>query len=173
MKRVMDEDIQSSVIEIAGTNVSTAYIHCPPDPKRGGLGIRLPYLVLIVKNMDMLFSFEVQVLDSKNTKRRFRASTFQSSTRVKPFICTLPMQMDKGWNQIQFNLADFTKQAYQTDYVETLHLQIHANCRLRRVFFSDKLYMDEELPADFKLLAPVRLKQGQKKKEVEKISKPV
>jgi len=169
----MDEDIQSSVIEISGTNVSTAYIHCPPDLKCGGLGIRLPYLVMIVKNMDMLFSFEVQVLDSKNTKRRFRASTFQSSTRVKPFICTLPMQMDKGWNQIQFNLADFTKQAYQTEYVETLHLQIHANCRLRRVFFSDKLYMEEELPPDFKLLSPMRLKQNQKKKDAERAAKPV
>ena len=36
----------------------------------------------------------------------------QSSTRVKPFICTMPMRLDEGWNQIQFNLADFTRRAY-------------------------------------------------------------
>ena len=42
-----------------------------------------------------------QVLDDKNVKRRFRASNYQSSTRVKPFICTMPMRLDDGWNQIQ------------------------------------------------------------------------
>lgn len=36
----------------------------------------------------------------------------QASTRVKPFICTMPMRLDEGWNQIQFNLADFTRRAY-------------------------------------------------------------
>lgn len=36
----------------------------------------------------------------------------QSTTRVKPFICTMPMRLDDGWNQIQFNLSDFTRRAY-------------------------------------------------------------
>lgn len=43
----------------------------------------------------------LQVLDDKNVKRRFRASNYQSTTRVKPFICTMPMRLDDGWNQIQ------------------------------------------------------------------------
>lgn len=30
-------------------------------------------------------------------------------------------------------------------------LQIHANCRIRRIYFSDKLYCNEDLPKDFKL----------------------
>ena len=47
------------------------------------------------------FTFEVQVLDDKNVRRRFRASNYQSTTRVKPFICTMPMRLDEGWNQIQ------------------------------------------------------------------------
>ena len=42
---------------------------------------------------------------------RFRASNYQSTTRVKPFICTMPMRLDEGWNQIQFNLSDFTRRA--------------------------------------------------------------
>ena len=62
--------------------------------------------------MRKYFSFEVQVLDDKNVRRRFRASNYQSATRVKPFICTMPMRLDDGWNQIQFNLADFTRRAY-------------------------------------------------------------
>uniref|UniRef100_A0A8C4XS47 Cilia and flagella associated protein 20 n=1 Tax=Falco tinnunculus TaxID=100819 RepID=A0A8C4XS47_FALTI len=99
-----------------------------------------------------------QVLDDKNIRRRFRASNYQSTTRVKPFICTMPMRLDDGWNQIQFNLSDFTRRAYGTNYIETLRVQIHANCRIRRVYFSDRLYSEDELPAEFKLYLPVQNK---------------
>ncbi len=105
--------------------------------------------------LNKYFTFEVTVLDDKNVRRRFRASTFQSCTRVKPFICTMPMRLDDGWNQIQFNLADFTRRAYGTNYVETLRVQVHANCRLRRIYFSDRLYAEEELPAEFKVFLPI------------------
>jgi hypothetical protein len=43
-----------------------------------------------------------------------------------------------------------------TNYIETLRMQIHANCRLRRVYFSDRLYAEEELPPEFKLYLPVQ-----------------
>lgn len=102
-----------------------------------------------------------QVLDDKNVRRRFRASNYQSTTRVKPFICTMPMRLDDGWNQIQFNLADFTRRAYGTNYIETLRVQIHANCRIRRVYFSDRLYSEDELPAEFKLFLPIQNKVKQ------------
>uniref|UniRef100_A0A087XH52 Cilia and flagella associated protein 20 n=1 Tax=Poecilia formosa TaxID=48698 RepID=A0A087XH52_POEFO len=179
IKRVADNDIHSNVLEIEGTNVSTTYITCPADPKKT-LGIKLPFLVMIIKNLRKYFTFEVQVLDDKNVRRRFRASNYQSTTRVKPFICTMPMRLDDGWNQIQFNLSDFTRRAYGTNYTETLRVQastppsagtehassvlfllsltfnsfssqIHANCRIRRVYFSDRLYSEDELPAEFKL----------------------
>eukprot|EP00984_Skeletonema_dohrnii_P002552 scaffold893_cov110-Skeletonema_dohrnii-CCMP3373.AAC.4 len=154
IKRITDQDIQSSVLEIMGTNVSTSYIVAPANPKHT-LGIKLPFLVMIIKNLNKYFTFEVQVLDDKGVKRRFRASNYQSSTRVKPFICTMPMRLDEGWNQIQFNLSDFTRRAYGTNYVETLRVQIHANCRIRRIYFSDRLYTEEELPAEFKLFLPM------------------
>jgi hypothetical protein len=137
IKRITDQDIQSSVLEIMGTNVSTSYIVCPADPQET-LGIKLPFLVMIIKNLNKYFTFEVQVLDDKGVKRRFRASNYQSTTRVKPFICTMPMRLDEGWNQIQFNLSDFTRRAYGTNYVETVRVQIHANCRIRRIYFSDR-----------------------------------
>merc|ERR1719327_2210501 len=111
-----------------GTNVSTNYINAPLDPKKT-LSIKLPFLFMIIKNLKKYFTFEVKVLDDKSVRRRFRASNFQSTTRVKPFICTMPMRLDEGWNQIQFNLSDFTRRAYGTNYIETLRVQIHANCR--------------------------------------------
>jgi hypothetical protein len=114
-----------------------------------------PPFVNVHHQLNKYFTFEVTILDDKNVRRRFRASTFQSCTRVKPFICVMPMHLDEGWNQIQFNLADFTRRAYGTNYVETLRVQIHANCRLRRIYFSDRLYCEEELPAEFKVFLPI------------------
>ena len=29
-----------------------------------------------------------------------------------------------------------------TNYLETLRVQIHANCRIRRIYFSDRLYSE-------------------------------
>ena len=73
-----------------------------------------------------------QVLDDKNVRRRFRASNYQSTTRVKPFICTMPMRLDDGWNQIQFNLSDFTRRAYGTNYIETLRVQVRGEREITR-----------------------------------------
>ncbi|XP_036341307.1 cilia- and flagella-associated protein 20 isoform X2 [Rhagoletis pomonella] len=126
IKRITDNDIQSLVLEIVGTNVSTTFVTCPADPKKT-LGIKLPYLVMIIKNLKKYFTFEVQVLDDKNVRRRFR--------------------------------ANFTRRAYGTNYVETLRVQIHANCRIRRVYFSDRLYSEEELPPEFKLFLPIQKPQ--------------
>ncbi|XP_073141294.1 uncharacterized protein [Henckelia pumila] len=155
IKRLQDDDIQSNVLEIVGSNVQSAYITCPADPT-ATLGIKLPFLVMVVKNMKKYFTFEIQVLDDKNVRRRFRASNFQAVTRVKPFICTMPLRLDEGWNQIQLNLSDLTRRAYGTNYVETLRVQVHANCRLRRIYFSDRLYSEEELPPEFKLYLPMQ-----------------
>lgn len=60
IKRITDNDIQSLVLEIVGTNVSTTYITCPADAKKT-LGIKLPFLVMIIKNLKKYFTFEVQV----------------------------------------------------------------------------------------------------------------
>ena len=76
IKRLSDEDIQSNVLEIMSSNISATFITCPADPA-ATLGIKLPFLVMIVKNMKKYFSFEVQILDDKNVRRRFRASNFQ------------------------------------------------------------------------------------------------
>lgn len=167
----------------------------------------------------------------------------------------MPLRLDDGWNTVHFNLADFTRRAYGTNYVETLRvqvlarneyavlarthyshmtgpgtalvalhallllhsslveqdlyksysehhrtlrhagqhsstcddapmvavlyeidsaehtvmgpnvsswadlrsLQVHANCRLRRIYFSDKLYTEDELPPEFKIFLPIQV----------------
>merc|ERR1712032_812378 len=75
IKRLTDDDIQSSVLEISGTNVSTTYIQCPKQfdkkgkkhksRKKNTLGIKLPFLVMIIKNVSeckqLIFYFVVFV----------------------------------------------------------------------------------------------------------------
>ncbi|ORY89545.1 Cilia/flagella-associated protein 20/WDR90/C3orf67 [Syncephalastrum racemosum] len=153
---VTDDLIQSRVLELQSSNVSDTFITCPASLDRT-LGIKLPYIILLAKNMNQYFSFEIQVLDDQNETRRFRASNYQLATRVKPYITTMPMRLDPGWNQIAFDLSDYVQRAYGTHYVETLRVTIHANCRLRRVYFTDRHYAEDELPAEFKLFLPVSL----------------
>ncbi|KAF9302178.1 hypothetical protein BGZ74_005699 [Mortierella antarctica] len=151
---MIDETLNSQVLELLSIHLPSTFITTPSLATRT-LGIKLPILVFLVKNLGKYWSFEVTILDDRGEKRRFRASNFQTMTRVKPYITTMPLRMDPGWNQIQLNLADYTKRAYGTAYAETLRITIHANCRLRRVYFSDQLVPESELPAEFKLYLPV------------------
>ncbi|KAG0005088.1 hypothetical protein BGZ80_005509, partial [Entomortierella chlamydospora] len=151
---LIDDTLNSKVLELLSTNLPSTFITTPSLATRT-LGIKLPYLVFLVKNLGKYWSFEVTILDDRGEKRRFRASNFQTTTRVKPYITTMPLRMDPGWNQIQLNLADYTKRAYGTTYMETQRITVHANCRIRRIYFSDRLVQESDLPAEFKLYLPV------------------
>ncbi|XP_049772071.1 cilia- and flagella-associated protein 20-like [Schistocerca cancellata] len=154
IRRVLDEDTKSLVLHIEGRNVATTYITCPED-KSESLAIGLPFLVLVLKNLKKYFSIEITVLDDSNMRRRFRVSNYQSATRVQPFSATMPMSLNPNWNEVRFNLADITRRAYGTAYIETVRVQVHANCRLRRIYFSDRLYANDELPKDYKFFPRV------------------
>ncbi|KAG1048003.1 hypothetical protein G6F43_009580 [Rhizopus delemar] len=154
IERVVDDHISSTVIELASSNLSNTYITCPAQMNKT-LGIKLPFIVLVVKSLNKYFSFEVELLDDTDEKRRIRASNFQISTRVKPYIATMPMRLELGWNQVIINLSDYVKKAFGTNYSETNRVTIHANCRIRRIYFTDRLYNEEELPAEFKLVLPI------------------
>lgn len=60
IKRLTDQDIQSSVLEIMGTNVTTAFITCPANEKET-LGIKLPFLVMIIKNVLHILSIVEEI----------------------------------------------------------------------------------------------------------------
>ena len=89
----------------------------------------------------------------------FKYGVKQSITRVKPVSCVMPMRLDDGWNEIELDLQDLTKKAYGTNYVSTTKIDIHANCRIRRVYFADKHYDEESIPTEYKLFFPIEVKQ--------------
>lgn len=56
----MDNEINSLAVEIAGTNVSTAYIYSPKN-QSASLGISHPFIVILLKNMKRYFTMEITV----------------------------------------------------------------------------------------------------------------
>jgi len=102
-------------------------------------------------NQQNHFSFEVEILDTKGYHRKLRFSTFHTTTKkVSPTTCSMSLKLDPGWSSLAINLDDFVSQAYNTKYVETARVTIHANCRLRRVYFADKVQTEEELPVEYR-----------------------
>lgn len=79
-------------------------------------------------------------------------------TKIGPFGTHSPLSWVEGWNRLSLNLQSFTKTVYGTDYIEcrritvekeksikkiyssfSSRIQIHANCRIRRIFFADRV----------------------------------
>nr|CAD7426539.1 unnamed protein product [Timema monikensis] len=156
IKRITDRDLQSQVLELRAeedTHKDT-FIASPGGRRHKSLAITLPYLVMLLKNLKKYFTFQVDILDDVGEIRKMRASNFRSTVEVTPDLCHMPLRLEVGWNQVTLNLDDLMRRAYGSSYVETIRLQINANCRLRRVYFMDRLYREEDVPADF-MLCPI------------------
>ena len=154
IKRLLDPDIQSPAIEIIGANVDSNFIFSPANPKKS-LEIKMPTIVLLIKNLLKYFKFEVTIIDDKKIERTFKASNFQTLTRVKGNVCSLPMKLEDGWNQVHINFEDFVKKAFGTNYVETKRVQINANCRIRRIYFTEFPVNYKKIPPEYKVFAAI------------------
>ncbi|XP_060844061.1 uncharacterized protein LOC132924022 [Rhopalosiphum padi] len=149
-QQVQDDIIKSNVFQIQSPNVNACCITCPVNPK-DSLGITLPFVTLLVKNLGLLFTFEITILDNENIRRRLRVSSYHTHTKVSTFMVAFPICMQKDWNNLSINLADITSRSFKTTYMETVRIQVHANCRLRKIYFSDKLYPDDQLPNAYRM----------------------
>jgi len=151
IKKVHDVHLNGATLEIMGSNLSSVFITTPIGIFQS-LGIRLPYVVLVVKNLRRYFMFDVMVLDDKNFRRRFRFTNSIQTCRIKPHLSVIPLVLEDGWNEIRISLPEILAKTYLSSYKETMRVQIYGNCRLRRVLFSEKLVSDpnDNLPADVK-----------------------
>jgi hypothetical protein len=55
---------------------------------------------------------------------------------------------------VQFDLGEFLKQWYGTSYVETVGIQVNATCRVRRIYFTDTSYDENDLADEYRLVIP-------------------
>ncbi|UYV81206.1 CFAP20 [Cordylochernes scorpioides] len=150
VKRLVDEDIKSYVCEIRGCNAVTTYMSCP-DTQNKSLGITLPHLTIILKNLESPFYFEVEVRDEDGTKHRLKACSFNTKSNSGQFNCTMPLQLQNGWNRVHLDLQDFLNKGFSKIYRETLRVTLHASCRVRCVYFTDRQYTEDQTPEIYKL----------------------
>lgn len=149
IKRVLADDVKGLILSMSSGMPGKHYIQCPQIAKQA-LGIHYPFFHMLVKpTPNYVFSFDVQVLDDKDVKRRFRMSTNYNTTEIHPFVCKLPLSVESGWNNITIPLHEYVKNIYGTNYVLTNRVAVYPNCALKKVYFSDRNYADEDLPNEF------------------------
>ncbi|ETL82263.1 hypothetical protein, variant, partial [Phytophthora nicotianae] len=168
IRRVLDEDVQSSVVELLADNLVYTWLRIPyggheqqqePLLALPSLHIRLRHLVLVLKNLDQHVSLEVHLADDRGSRRRFRFSTFQKKSIVHSQLALLPLHLDSGWNQLQLDLDELMHSCYNVRYGHAISVQLHATCRVRRIYFAEKMYSEAQLPPEFRLFK--RLSKGQ------------
>lgn len=151
IKRITDEDINSLVLEILGANISTCFVSSPKDSNET-FGISMPIFNLIFKNLKKCFAFEIEVVDVNKGKKRFHASSSRSNIMVTASVTFIPIRPKDGWNTLVIDLNKLMRRCYSVDYFETTRLTLYANCRVRRMYFSDRVYQEEELPIDYTIV---------------------
>ncbi|PVV04122.1 hypothetical protein BB560_001378 [Smittium megazygosporum] len=153
IKFVVDNVLSSQVLSLESQDLPNTFISCPSSPSLL-LGIKLPILVLLVRNISKPFSFEVETLDEYDVVHRFRSSTYQKKTRIDNDIATMPLRMEDGWNQIVIDLNDLSRQCYGSKLKQTNRIIIHPNIFIRRVYFSSEIPIESQIPADLRLYCP-------------------
>lgn len=74
-KLITDEDLNSAVLELISRKATITFITAPALPNRS-LGIRLPFMTLILKNIHKCLCFEIRIRDDENQLRRDQPSNF-------------------------------------------------------------------------------------------------
>ncbi|KAJ2461490.1 hypothetical protein GGF42_000156, partial [Coemansia sp. RSA 2424] len=133
-----DSDIGENVVVLESADLATTFITCPRTASEK-LGMKLPYMFLLVKNTDRLFSFEVEALDDRGVVRRLRASNYEAGARIEDDIGIVPLRLEENcWNYLTFDIALLLKGAFGASYRETSRVTFHASAKLRLVGFSDR-----------------------------------
>ena len=108
---------------------------------------KLPFLTIHIKDVDRFLRIEIVLIDGvTNELRRFELTNKQSVIRVGPTSASLPVALNGGWNLLRLDLSSMARAAFGAQYVATTEVVVHGVCRVSKVFFSDGLYEDAELP---------------------------
>ena len=67
----------------------------------------------------------------------------------------MPMRLSPGWNIVIIDLQTLCLRLFGTNLRHTNRVRIFANCRLRRVYFHDRIMQEHELPAAVRVFADI------------------
>ncbi|XP_019700803.1 uncharacterized protein LOC105191588 isoform X2 [Harpegnathos saltator] len=152
IRRVSDDMLHGDrVIEIVGPHdsiVSTSIT--APAEVVNTLNIRLPVLVLIIKNLKSHFKLEVQITDKNQYRKRFSFMTYnlEKLPSINASTACIPLKLEECWNILEINLQTLCRMVYGTDYEALQRMIVYSDCRLRRVYLQDRHYGHDETPIE-------------------------
>ncbi|XP_015587159.1 uncharacterized protein LOC107263952 isoform X2 [Cephus cinctus] len=152
IRRLNDDALNGDkVVEIMGpheTPVPTN-ISCPSNPTEV-LHIKLPVLVLVVKNLELKFKLEFQLVDKKGYRRKFTLTTYNHEKLpiADMSAACLSLKLEEGWNNLEINFQLLCSRTYGVEYEALQRIIIYPNCRIRRVHLQDRHYGQEEIPVE-------------------------
>lgn len=134
-RRLDDEDRTYHVLELSNPRNNLGTFISTPRTPLNALHITLPHMIIAMKNYRRNFAFDVLVMDNMAYRRRFCFATWYNPNALKKFafMCQVPLRLEIGWNQVHVNFRNLVRSTYKTEYVETIRVQIYANCKLRQV----------------------------------------
>lgn len=84
--------------------------------------------------------------DDQNCQHHFQFTNVESEKQnCRGVICRVKIKFETGWNKLELDLSSLTQTAFKQEYAVTRRIQICGNCRLRRIYFIDRHYEDEEV----------------------------
>jgi len=133
----IDEEINAETVEIIGNKL---HIDIP-------CRVRLPYLVLQVKDTGRFCGIELGIEDKTGKHYSLFITNKTSSARITTETCSIPLELiNKQWNLLRLNLADLTNRAWGVEYHMCRGVIIHASLSIARVYFESIPMEDYELP---------------------------
>nr|XP_012145638.1 PREDICTED: uncharacterized protein LOC105663102 [Megachile rotundata] len=148
IRKILDSDLLENVIEIQDFEQPNSYgtsILCPSDSSLF-LNIELPILVVVIKNVNLPCRLQLQVADTQNCQHHFQFTNVEGEKQnSRGLICRAKLKLETGWNKLELNLSSLTQTIFKSEYAITQRIQISGNCRLRRVYFIDKHYDQQEI----------------------------
>ena len=134
--QVRDDEVQADALEVQGPRVRLEL------PCR----VRVPGLVLQLKDTGHFLSFEVHVRDAAGAQLSLLVSNRCSAIRLQGTQCALPLETRPGWNLVRLDLADVVRRAFGRDFAVCTGVVLHATMRVLRVYFESVPIEDSELP---------------------------
>ncbi|KAL7297260.1 hypothetical protein TKK_0009661 [Trichogramma kaykai] len=147
IKRILDEELNENVLEIQDveeTNRQKTWITCPPNTNQL-LALPLPVVVLVVKTTLPHFSFFLQLVDKDRTKHVMHFTTVEEKKTLYKAIPKIHVHLEPGWNRLEVDFNHLSK-IFQVQFIAITRLKICANCRIRRIYLTDKHYNEDDMP---------------------------
>ncbi|XP_020277661.1 uncharacterized protein LOC109851725 [Pseudomyrmex gracilis] len=151
IRRIKDDTLYGDkVLEITGSHNSAIVTNITtPAETLDVMNIKLPILVLVIKNLNLQFKLEVQIIDKEQYRRRFSFLTYNlERSRINARMACIPLKLEECWNTLEINLQTLCHEAYKTNYKALQRIIIYANCCIRRVYLQDRHYNNNETPIE-------------------------